>query len=157
MLEMEIRIDDLKGKEVALLLQEHHQDMLEHTPAESVHALDLTGLKAPEVTFWTAWIDGDLAGCGAIKIISAGHAELKSMRTSSSHLRQGVAQRLLTHIITVAEQQGITKMSLETGTPDSFIPAQKLYRDFGFNECGPFADYREDPYSLYMTKTLITG
>ena len=153
---MEIRIDDLKGKEVALLLQEHHEDMLEHTPAESVHALDLTGLQAPEVTFWSAGINGDLAGCGAIKIISAGHAELKSMRTSSSHLRQGVAQRLLTHIITVAEQQGITKMSLETGTPDSFIPAQKLYRDFGFNECGPFADYREDPYSLYMTKTLIT-
>ena len=151
---MEIRIDDLKGKEVALLLQEHHEDMLEHTPAESVHALDLTGLQAPDVTFWSAWIDGELAGCGAIKIIAAGHAELKSMRTSSSHLRQGVAQRLLTHILTAAKGQGITEVSLETGTPDSFIPAQKLYRDFGFSECAPFADYREDPYSLYMTKTI---
>lgn len=151
---MEIRIDDLQGPEIALLLQEHHEDMLEHTPAESVHALDLTGLKAPEVTFWSAWIAGELAGCGAIKVIEVGHAELKSMRTSSTHLRQGVAQRLLTHILTAAKQQGITTISLETGTPDSFIPAQKLYRDFGFNECAPFADYREDPYSLYMTKTL---
>jgi len=151
---MEIRIDDLKGPEVALLLQEHHQDMLDHTPAESVHSLDISGLQASDVTFWSAWIDGGLAGCGAIKIIAAGHAELKSMRTSSSHLRQGVAQQLLTHILTEAKQQGITTVSLETGTPDSFIPAQKLYRDFGFSECAPFADYREDPYSLYMTKEL---
>ncbi|QFI38349.1 GNAT family N-acetyltransferase [Moritella marina ATCC 15381] len=151
---MEIRIDDLTGKEVAQLLQEHHQDMLDHTPAESVHSLDISGLKAPDVTFWSAWIEGELAGCGAIKVIESGHAELKSMRTSSTHLRQGVAQRLLTYIITAAQQQGITKMSLETGTPDSFIPAQKLYRDFGFNECAPFADYCEDPYSLYMTKEL---
>lgn len=151
---MEIRIDDLKGPEVAQLLQEHHQDMLDHTPAESVHSLDISRLQAPDVTFWSAWIDGELAGCGAIKVIEAGHAELKSMRTSSTHLRQGVAQRLLKHIITSAQQQGITKMSLETGTPDSFIPAQKLYRDFGFNECAPFSDYCEDPYSLYMTKEL---
>ncbi|QUM75942.1 GNAT family N-acetyltransferase [Moritella sp. 24] len=151
---MEIRIDDLKGEEVALLLQEHHQDMLDHTPAESVHALDLTGLQAPDVTFWSAWIAGELAGCGAIKVIEAGHAELKSMRTSSTHLRQGVAQRLLTHILAEAKNQGITKVSLETGTPDSFIRAQKLYRDFGFNECAPFANYREDPYSLYMTKQI---
>lgn len=151
---MDIRIDDLKGKEVAQLLQEHHEDMLEHTPAESVHALDISGLQAPDVTFWSAWIAGELAGCGAIKVIEAGHAELKSMRTASTHLRQGVAQRLLSHIITAAQQQGITKMSLETGTPDSFIPAQKLYRDFGFQDCAPFADYREDPYSLYMTKEL---
>jgi len=151
---MEIRIDDLKGKEVALLLQEHHEDMLDHTPAESVHSLDISGLQAPDVTFWSAWIEGELAGCGAIKVIAAGHAELKSMRTSSSHLRQGVAQQLLTHILTAAKDQGITKVSLETGTPDSFIPAQKLYRDFGFSECAPFADYREDPYSLYMTKQI---
>ncbi|PKH08021.1 GNAT family N-acetyltransferase [Moritella sp. Urea-trap-13] len=151
---MEIRIDDLTGKEVAQLLQDHHQDMLDHTPAESVHSLDISGLQAPDVTFWSAWIEGELAGCGAIKVIEAGHAELKSMRTSSTHLRQGVAQRLLTHILTAAKDQGITTVSLETGTPDSFIPAQKLYRDFGFNECAPFADYSVDPYSLYMTKKI---
>ncbi|GIC75782.1 putative N-acetyltransferase YsnE [Moritella sp. F3] len=152
--EMEIRIDDLTGKEVALLLQEHHEDMLEHTPAESVHALDISGLQAPDVTFWSAWIEGELAGCGAIKVIEAGHAELKSMRTSSTHLRQGVAQRLLTYILAAAKDQGIATISLETGTPDSFIPAQKLYRDFGFKECAPFANYSEDPYSLYMTKKI---
>ncbi|WP_198437206.1 GNAT family N-acetyltransferase [Moritella sp. F3] len=151
---MEIRIDDLTGKEVALLLQEHHEDMLEHTPAESVHALDISGLQAPDVTFWSAWIEGELAGCGAIKVIEAGHAELKSMRTSSTHLRQGVAQRLLTYILAAAKDQGIATISLETGTPDSFIPAQKLYRDFGFKECAPFANYSEDPYSLYMTKKI---
>lgn len=151
---MEIRIDDLKGPEVAQLLQEHHQDMLDHTPAESVHSLDISGLQAPDVTFWSAWIDGDLAGCGAIKVIEAGHAELKSMRTSSTHLRQGVAQRLLTYILAAVKAQGITTISLETGTPDSFIPAQKLYRDFGFKECAPFANYSEDPYSLYMTKKI---
>lgn len=151
---MEIRIDDLTGKEIALLLQEHHEDMLEHTPAESVHALDISGLQAPDVTFWSAWIEGELAGCGAIKVIEAGHAELKSMRTSSTHLRQGVAQRLLTYILAAAKDQGIATISLETGTPDSFIPAQKLYRDFGFKECAPFANYSEDPYSLYMTKKI---
>lgn len=152
---MEIRIDDLKGKDIALLLQEHHEDMLEHTPAESVHSLDISGLQAPDVTFWSAWIDGDLAGCGAIKVIAAGHAELKSMRTARTHLRQGVAQRLLTHILAAAKDQGITTISLETGTLDSFMPAQKLYRDFGFNDCAPFADYSEDPYSLFMTKKIV--
>ena len=151
---MDIKIDNLDGVEVKLLLQEHHDDMLKHSPPESVHALDLSSLKASDVTFWTAWINGELAGCGALKKLNEKHAELKSMRTSQKFLRKGVAVKLLTHIINIAKTQSITKISLETGTKKAFVPAQKLYKGFGFQECQPFSNYKEDPYSMFLTKTI---
>ncbi len=151
---MIIKIDNLDGAQVKQLLQEHHEDMLKHSPPESVHALDLSSLKQPEVTFWTAWINGQLAGCGALKKLDDKHAELKSMRTSQQFLRKGVAGNLLKQMLAIAEERSYEKVSLETGTMEAFVPAQKLYKSFGFRECKPFADYQEDPYSMFLEKTL---
>ncbi len=151
---MNIQIDNLDSAEVKQLLQEHHDDMLKHSPPESVHALDLSSLKAPDVTFWTVRINGELAGCGALKKLNEKHAELKSMRTSQKFLRKGVAAELLTHIINTAKAESIARISLETGTKKAFIPAQKLYKNFGFQECQPFSNYKEDPYSMFLTKAI---
>jgi len=151
---MDIRIDDLRGPEIAALLQEHLRDMYRTSPPESVHALDLEGLRKPEITFWTIW-DGDtLAGCGALKALDPQHAEIKSMRTASTHRRQGVATQMLQHILQEAKRRGYTQVSLETGAMDFFLPARTLYASFGFAYCAPFADYVEDPNSVFMTKQL---
>ena len=151
---MEIRIDDLQGAPIQALLRDHLASMHEHSPPESVHALDLEALRHPSITFWTAWDGDDLLGCGALKQLDGTHAELKSMRTASTHLRKGVARAMLRHILSEARARGLQRISLETGTPAPFIAAHKLYADEGFVECGPFADYALDPYSLFMTKAL---
>jgi putative acetyltransferase len=151
---MKIVIDDLSGTEIAAFLDEHLEEMRSITPLESKHALDLDALRKPEVTFWTV-IDGDaLVGCGALKRLDAEHAEVKSMRTRPVRKRSGVASLLLEHIITEAKRMGFTRLSLETGSDEFFLPARKLYEKFGFEYCEPFADYRPDPYSAFMTKTL---
>ena len=151
---MDIRIDDLQGAAIQALLQVHLDDMHVHSPPECVHALDLTALRHPSITFWTAW-DGDaLMGCGALKRLSADHTELKSMRTASDHTRKGVARTLLRHILSAAQAQGVQRVSLETGSHAPFAAAQRLYESEGFEVCGPFADYVLDPYSLFMSKTL---
>lgn len=151
---MEIRIDDLKGPEVHELLREHLRSMRQHSPPESVHALDIEGLREPGITFWTVWEDEELLGCGALKELDPRHAEIKSMRTSSRHLRKGVAKTLLTHILEEARRRGYNRLSLETGSMEAFEPARRLYADFGFTYCEPFADYVEDPYSVFMTREL---
>ena len=151
---MKIQVDNLESIEVKQLLQEHHDDMLKHSPPESVHALDLASLKAPDVTFWTVLIDGQLAGCGALKRLNEKHAELKSMRTSQKFLRKGVAAKLLAHMMAIAKAQSYQKISLETGTMEAFAPAQKLYKSFGFKECQPFSNYQEDPYSIFLSKSV---
>ena len=151
---MDIRIDDLSGPEIADLLQEHLCDMHRVSPPESVHALDLDSLRKPGITFWTIWDAGILAGCGAIKELDPQHAEIKSMRTASSHRRKGVAKQLLQHLLDEAKQRGYTRVSLETGSMDFFIPARALYASFGFENCPPFSDYIEDPNSVFMTKEL---
>ena len=127
-----------------------------HSPPESVHALDLTALRQPEITFWSAWEGDDLLGCGALKQLSSSHGELKSMRTATTHLRKGVARTMLLHIVSAARAEGLRRISLETGPHAPFFAAQKLYASEGFVECGPFADYALDPYSLFMTKALAT-
>ena len=151
---MEIKIDDLSGREVQELLREHLRNMHLHSPPESVHALDVEGLRRPEITFWTVWEGGELLGCGALKELDPLHAEIKSMRTSAPHLRRGVARRLLNHIIEEAARRGYRRLSLETGSAEAFEPARRLYAGFGFTFCGPFADYVEDPYSVFMTREL---
>lgn len=147
-------MDDLSGVQVKALIAEHLQGMAADSPPESIHALNLDGLKKPEITFWCAWEGEDLLGCGAIKELNPEHAELKSMRTASAHLRKGVARKILAHIMDVAVERGYKRVSLETGSMDSFIPARKLYEDFGFEYCEPFADYTLDPNSAFMTKTI---
>lgn len=151
---MLIKIDDLRGPEIAALLTEHLQAMAAVSPPESCHALDLEGLRQPNVTFWSAWDGNALMGCGALKQLDATHAELKSMRTATAHLRKGVAANLLRHILVEAKQRGYQKISLETGAMDYFKPAHRLYSSFGFIECQPFSDYQEDPNSVFMTKLL---
>jgi putative acetyltransferase len=151
---MEIVIDDLTGPQIAAFLQEHVREMLSVTPVESKHALDLDSLRRPEITFWSV-LDGEaVVGCGAIKRLDPAHAEVKSMRTSSTRKRSGIGSRLLGHIITEARRMGYTRLSLETGSADFFLPARRLYAKFGFEYCGPFADYRPDPNSVFLTRTL---
>jgi len=151
---MEIKIDDLTGTEVGRLIGEHLQGMAQNSPPESIHALNIDGLKKPEITFWSAWEHGELLGCGALKRLDHQHGEVKSMRTSSAHLRKGVAKRILQHLVEVAQQRGYKRLSLETGSMDAFAPARKLYASFGFQYCQPFSEYKEDPNSVFMTMEL---
>lgn len=151
---MRIEIDDLSRAEIHALLNEHLQSMYALSPPESVHALNLDKLRQPGITFWTAWEDAQLLGCGAIKELDGRHGEVKSMRTPQALRRRGAGRALLAHMIEVARARGYTRLSLETGTADAFQPAQKLYESFGFNYCGPFGDYAEDPNSTFMTLRL---
>ena len=151
---MNIKIDDLRGAAIHQLLQEHLQSMAQHSPPESVHALDIEALRKPEVTFWTAWEGDDLLGCGALKQLDPEHAEIKSMRTASSHLRKGVAKAVLNHLLQEARNRRYCQLSLETGSMQAFEPARKLYTGFGFTYCQPFADYIDDPHSVFMTRAL---
>ena len=152
---MNIKIDDLTDSRVHELLREHLASMFLHSPPESVHALDLESLKQPEITFWTVWDDEeDLLGCGALKELDDAHGEIKSMRTAARHLRKGVARFVLNHITDEAKRRGYRRLSLETGSMEAFEPARRLYADCGFEYCGPFADYVDDSYSVFMTKEI---
>ncbi|QKG21759.1 GNAT family N-acetyltransferase [Actinomadura verrucosospora] len=151
---MRIVVDDLSGPEIAEFLEEHVRQMRSITPLESKHALDLEALRRPDVTFWSVMDGGDVVGCGAIKRLDASHAELKSMRTSTTRKRSGIASRLLGHIIAEAERMGFTRLSLETGSDDFFLPARRLYEKHGFEYCDPFEDYRPDRNSVFMTRPL---
>ena len=153
---MNICIGKLRSKAVVMLLQEHHKDMLEHSPPASVHALDLKALGASNITFWSVWDGDELAGIGALKELDETHGEIKSMRTSKNYLRKGVAYKLLNHIIEQSYIRTYNKLSLETGRMNAFLPAINLYKKFGFHECGPFGTYQEDPYSMFMTRNLET-
>jgi putative acetyltransferase len=151
---MLIRIDDLGGTEIRALLEEHLRDMHELSPPESVHALDLAKLRDPRITFWTAWSNLELLGCGALKELDARHGEIKSMRTTSARRRHGVGRAMLQHIVSEARSRSYSRLSLETGAMEAFAPARRLYESFGFAYCVPFADYNEDPNSVFMTRTL---
>lgn len=151
---MEIRIDDLTSDVVAALLEEHHGEMQEHSPRESIHALDLQGLRTPDVTFWSAWDDGVLVGCGALKELDSQHGEIKSMRVSYAYRGRGFGAKVLAHILKEAEARGYTRLSLETGSQDAFIPARKMYEQHGFSYCDPFAAYVLDPNSVFMTREM---
>lgn len=151
---LEIRLDDLRGPEIHALLEEHLRNMREISPPESVHALDLSALRRPDITFWTVWSGGELLGCGALRELDASHGEIKSMRTASAHRRKGVAAAMLRHILAEAERRSYARLSLETGSMAAFEPARRLYAQHGFVPCGRFADYPEDANSFYMTLEL---
>ena len=151
---MEIRVDDPKGDQAARLLREHLEDMAVNSPPESIHALDLEALSSPEITFFSAWEEGELLGCGALLELDRQHGEIKSMRTARSHLRKGVASRVLQHILATAERRAYVRLSLETGSMEAFAPARALYTHFGFAFCEPFASYTPDPNSVFMTRVL---
>lgn len=151
---MEIREDDLTGPAIRSLLERHLEHMLEVTPPESAHAMDVDRLKGDDITFWSAWDEDELLGCGALKELSRESGEVKSMRTAESALRRGVGSTVLTHIIQVAKDRGYRRLLLETGRMDAFAPARTLYERFGFVECGPFAEYVEDPNTIFMELDL---
>lgn len=154
---MRITAGDLANPAVISLLGEHLEGMAEHSPPESIHALDVEELKAPGITFWTIWDGTDLCGCGALKELDPLHGEVKSMRTAAAHLRKGVGAAMLTHIVDESRRRGYSRLSLETGSGPGFDAAHALYEKFGFEYCGPFADYREDPFSRFMTLELSQG
>jgi putative acetyltransferase len=151
---MKIEIDDLSRTEIKALLNEHLHGMYELSPPESVHALDLEKLRAPDITFWTAWEGSLLLGCGALKELDPKHGEVKSMRTPNARRRQGAGRAILAHIVSIARSRGYERLSLETGSMDAFKPAHRLYESFGFTFCGPFGEYVEDPNSVFMTMRL---
>ncbi|QIA64901.1 GNAT family N-acetyltransferase [Vibrio astriarenae] len=151
---MKIKVDDLQDGAVIALLEEHLQDMYAVSPPESVHALDVSALKSDTITFFSGWLKDELTGCVAIKVLSDQHVELKSMRTVKQFRNSGVASKLLKHAIDVAKQRGVKKVSLETGSENYFKPARTFYEKSGFAPCAPFADYKPDPFSCFMTMEL---
>jgi putative acetyltransferase len=151
---VEIAIDDPARPDVSALLAEHLAEMHATSPPGSVHALDLSGLLAPEVTFWTARRGGLLLGCGALRELAPDHGEIKSMRTAAGARGSGVATAMVRHLLAEATARGYTRVSLETGSQDHFEPARRLYRRHGFSPCGPFGDYVDDPSSVFLSRVL---
>ncbi|WP_243073883.1 GNAT family N-acetyltransferase [Microbacterium sp. SS28] len=151
---IEILVDDVTSEATLRLIASHLDGMREYSPPESVHALDVGALRHPSITFWSAWIDGELAGIGALKAIDAQRGELKSMRVDDRFRGSGVGRALLRHIMAAARERGMTSLWLETGTTADFVPAQRLYASEGFTECAPFEGYAHDPFSLFMTREL---
>lgn len=132
---MDIRLDDLSGPEIHRLLEEHLRDMYEVSPPASVHAFAIGKLRAPEVSFWTAWSGPALLGCGALRELTPKHGEIKAMRTSAEHRRQGTARAVLEHIVEAARRRYYERLSLETGSMTAFAPARQLYESAGFTYC----------------------
>ncbi len=152
---MKIILDDLTHPKVIALLEEHLHDMRSVSPPESVHALDLEELRQPSIRFWSIWENDSLAGCVAMKLHNSELGEIKSMRTSRDFHRRGIASKLLNHLLDHAKSAGLQRVSLETGIEDYFEPARVFYKKFGFEECGPFAQYTNDPNSVFMTLALV--
>ena len=149
-----IAVDDLSDGQVAELLESHLSEMHKYSPVESIHALDKEKLQDPAMTFWSASVNGKLAGCGALKEMHSASGEIKSMKTSTDFLRQGIAEKILLAIIAEAKNRQYKRLYLETGSHDAFLPAIWLYEKHGFNESKPFGNYKLDPYSKFFCKTL---
>jgi len=154
---MQILIDDLRGPEIAALLQTHVAFCRSASPPESAHVLDLESLRVSEITFWGVWDGPELVGCGAVKELDPAHGEVKSMHTAARHRGRGVGLAVLEHIVSEARARGYRRLSLETGSMAAFAPARALYAGFGFAECPPFGAYRLDPNSVFMTLELSEG
>jgi putative acetyltransferase len=151
---MRITPGDFSDPRVIDLLHVHLTTARAETARDSAHALDLTGLQSPEISFWTIWEDEVLLGIGALKRLSPDHGEVKSMHTAQFARRKGVGGAMLGHIIATARKSGMSRLSLETGSWEYFRPARALYRSHGFVECAPFADYLLDANSVFMTLDL---
>ena len=149
-----VEVDDLTRPAVHELLEGHLADMRATSPPESMHALDLSGLADPAVTTWTLWEADALLGCAALKPVGATAGEVKSMRTADAARGRGVAAYLLRHLLAEARSRGYRRVSLETGSQDFFAPARRLYERHGFQVCAPFADYVEDPNSVFLSRDL---
>ena len=151
---IEIKQDDLSGDAIVRFVEAHLQAMKAITPPESVHALGADALRAPDITFWSAWEGDVLVGCGALKALGRDGGEIKAMRTADAYRRQGIARQILEHIVGEAQRRGYRQLYLETGAGVAFEPARRLYQQHGFGYCGPFADYVDDPNSVFMWKDV---
>ena len=153
-LSLEFRLDDLSGEPTRRLIARHLAGMRAGSPPESVHALDIDGLLSPDLTFWSVWIENEIAGCGALKRLDQKGGEIKSMRVADKFLGRGVGRAILNHLISEARSRGMESLWLETGESEAFTPALRLYESAGFKRCGPFDGYTEDPFSVFMTRTI---
>ena len=151
---LRIELDDVSRPAVLALLEEHVRNMYELSPPDKVFAFDAAQLKAPDVSFWTAWTGEILLGCAALKELSATEGEIKSMRTPSTLRRSGAGRALLDHIIDIARRRAYRVLYLETGRHPAFLPAQALYGSVGFKFCGPFGTYRQNGNSVFMALSL---
>lgn len=148
------QIDDLSSPASQALVAEHLAGMHGNSPSECVNALAINGLRQPEITFWTAWQGESLCGCGALKELNADAGEIKSMRTRSAYVRQGVGQAVLSEIMATARERGYRHLYLETGTGEPFAAAHALYAKNGFEWCGVFGDYQATAFNVFMVKAL---
>ena len=146
--------DDLTGAEVAALLEFHLSEMHQWSPACKVHAMPIERLRERDVTFYSAWDGATLAAVGALKELDPARGELKSMRATPAYRGQGAGKAILAHLMGEAQRRGYTWLGLETGRPDPFVPARRLYERHGFAECPAFGDYVSDEFSLCMDRTL---
>lgn len=148
-------VDDLSSPATRDLVAHHLSGMFASSPAENVFALDIDGLRHPDVTFFSARSGDDVVAIGALKTLDADNGELKSMRVADAHLGTGAGRAMLRHLMAEARRRGMRTLWLETGSPDDFLPARRLYASEGFTECGAFGDYPENPFSVFMTRSLV--
>jgi putative acetyltransferase len=151
---MRILQGDFNDPRVAELLHMHLTSARAQTAPGSAHALDLGGLQAPDISFWTIWNGETLVGIGALKRLAPDHGEIKSMHTTESMRGRGIGSAMLRHLIATARASGMSRLSLETGAWEYFRPARELYGKYGFVECPPFGDYALDPNSIFMSLDL---
>jgi len=153
-MDLVIAVDDPRIGDVRTLLDRHLAFAREVTPPDHVHAMEVDDLVDPDVTFFSARRDGVLLGVGALKRLDETHAELKSMHTSEATRGRGVGRAMVDHLLAVAADRRYQRVSLETGTMDSFAPARSLYTQVGFEPCAPFGEYTVNPFSACMTIDL---
>ena len=142
------------NSEVNELLTKHFVELRAASPEGSAHVLDIPGLKVPSIKFWSLWNDEKLIGCGALKFLDKGHGEFKSIRIHDSFRKQGQGINVIKHLINEAKKLKIKRLSIETGASDFFIPARRLFEKTGFTVCEPFAHYKEDINSVYLTMVI---
>ena len=142
------------NSEVNNLLKKHFIELRSVSPAGSTHVLDIEGLKDPSIKFWSLWENNKLVGCGALKFLEKNHGEFKSIRVADEFKKKGIGERIINHLIEEAKKLKISKLSIETGAGDFFLPARNLFSKFGFKSCPPFAHYKDDPNSCYYTLDL---
>jgi putative acetyltransferase len=153
-MDLQFRRDDLSGEPTRALIARHLEGMRANSPAESVHALEIDKLRSTDISFWSVWTGEQIVGCGALKRLDARRGELKSMRVADAFLGRGVGRAILRHLMTEARGMGMQSLWLETGSASAFTPALRLYESAGFKRCGPFGSYVDDPFSVFMTRTI---
>ena len=153
-LNLNFRLDDLSGEATRSLIARHLAGMRSNSPPESVHALDIAGLREPDMTFWSVWVGDEIAACGALKRLDARRGEIKSMRVTDKFVGRGVGRALLNHLIGEGRAMGMESLWLETGSSEAFTPALRFYENAGFTRCGPFDGYVDDPFSVFMMRAI---